>query len=188
MSAWEGLTPPYSTIVADPPWHYDQVSPPNPWMNVAEPNRRGFKGGDLGYSSMTLDEIKALPVADLADDARLFLWTTNRYLRHAWDVVEAWGFDPQDRLLVWCKTPRGTMNVTTEFVLVAKRGKPEKMPWTNTTWYQWPLQIGRGHSAKPPQFLDLVETWSPGPYVELFARAPRLGWDSWGKGYESEVA
>jgi N6-adenosine-specific RNA methylase IME4 len=187
VTTWEGLSPPYSTIVADPPWHYDEVNPPNPWLNVKNERRRGgYSGGSLAYGSMSLDAIKALPVGDLGPDARLFLWTTNRYLRHAWDVAEAWGFAPMDRLLVWCKPPRGTTPITTEFVLLAKRGRPERMPWSGTTWFDWPRE--RTHSAKPPAFLDLVESWCPGPYVELFARAPRLGWDSWGKGYETGAA
>jgi len=171
---WEGLTPPYRTIVADPPWHYDKIG--------ADKDREGYRGKGLAYSSMSLQEIQALPVADLAEDTRLYLWTTNRYLRHAWSVVEAWGFTPQDRVLVWCKAPRATTPVTTEFVLIGKRGKPEKMPWHATTWFQWPHQAA--HSVKPDAFMDLVESWSPGPYIELFARAPRLGWDSWGHGYE----
>ena len=179
MSLFDGLNPPYSTIVADPPWHYDKIGP--------DKSREGYRGAALPYSGMTLDAITAMPVAELAaDDARLYLWVTNRYLRHAWDVVEAWGFTPGDRVLVWCKSPRATTPVTTEFVLIAKRGKPPRLPWHGTTWFQWPHQ--RGHSTKPAAFGDLVESWSPGPYLELFARAPRLGWDSWGHGYESGVA
>jgi hypothetical protein len=59
--------------------------------------------------------------------------------------------------------------------------EPRERSRIDSSWWSWP----RGaHSAKPPAFLDLVEQVSPGPYVELFARAPRLGWDSWGKGYE----
>lgn len=185
VSAWDGLSPPYSTIVADPPWHYDKINPANPWLNVDVERRTGYLGAPLAYASLTLDEIAALPVADLAaDDARIFLWTTNRYLRHAWSVVESWGFEAQERTLVWCKEPRGTTPVTTEFVIIGKRGKPQRMPWHGTTWFNWkrpPL-----HSRKPDAFIDLVESWCPGPYVELFARAPRLGWDSWGYGYEQE--
>jgi N6-adenosine-specific RNA methylase IME4 len=171
---WEGLSPPYATIVADPPWHYAKVNSDN--------THTGYRGGGLPYSGMTLDEIQALPVAELGDDCRLFLWVTNRYLRQAWEVVEAWGFTPSERLLVWCKAPRGTTPVTTEFVLPAKRGRPPRLPWHGSTWFAWPHQ--RVHSQKPAAFGDLVESWCPGPYVELFARAPRLGWDSWGLGYE----
>lgn len=177
MSVFAELSPPYSTIVADPPWHYDEVNPPNP--------ATGYVGAGLPYSSMSLDEIKALPVGDLGDDCRVFMWTTNRYLRDSWDVLEAWGFAPMSRTLVWCKKPMGTLNVTTEFIVMGRRGSPPKMPWHGTTWFDWP----RGaHSAKPDGFIDLVESWCPGPYVELFCRRPRLGWDSWGKGYELSAA
>lgn len=168
------LTPPYATIVADPPWHYEKVNPPNPATD--------YEGAGLDYSTMTVDEIKALPVSDLAADSRCFLWITQRYLFDGPDVLRAWGFEPQGRVIVWCKPPMGTLNTTTEFVLIGKRGKPPVMPWTPTTWYAWPRS--GGHSAKPDAFADLVESWCPGPYVELFCRRPRLGWDSWGKGYE----
>lgn len=186
MTLWEGLTPPYSTIVADPPWHYPVTGSGDSQRGV-NPKGQGPRKAALPYTGMSLDSIKALPVADLAaPDARLFMWVTNRYLRHAWDVVEAWGFQPQDRVLVWCKAPRATTPVTTEFVLLAKRGKPPRMPWHSTTWFQWPHQ--RAHSVKPAAFMDLVEDWCEAPFLELFCRTPRFGWDSWGKGYESEVA
>jgi N6-adenosine-specific RNA methylase IME4 len=172
--SWEGLTPPYSTIVVDPPWHYDKVNPDNTFT--------GYRGGGLAYSSLTLPDIEALPVGDLTTDGRCFLWTTNRYLPDSWSVLRAWGFTPQERVLVWCKTPEGTTPVTTEFILIGRKGKPPRMPWHGTTWFPWPKQ--RGHSAKPAAFFDLVESWCPGPYVELFSRTPRLGWDSWGYGYE----
>ena len=180
---WEGLNPPYRTIVADPPWHYDLVNPANPGLagHVGRPVDRT----PLAYSGMTVDEVRAVGVGDLADThCRLYLWTTNRYLRHAWSVVEAWGFKAQDRVLVWCKPPMGTTPVTTEFILMGKRGKPPRMPWHNTTWFDWP-RPHHEHSVKPAAFGDLVESWSPGPYVELFARQPRLGWDHWGYGIES---
>lgn len=175
---WTGLNLPYSTIVVDPPWHYDKIGP--------DKDREGYVGAGLSYGSMSLDEIKALPVGDLCTDGRVFLWITNRYLRHGWDVLESWGFEPQQRALVWCKKPRATTPITTEFVLMGKKGKPAKLPWHGTTWFQWPLQSI--HSQKPDAFMDLVESWCPGPYVELFCRRPRFGWDSWGKGYESGAA
>ncbi len=184
---WSGLTPPYSTIVVDPPWPYLKINPDAPRF-VDDAGRvlsSGIhaRGATLAYSTLSLDEIRALDVASLAaDDARLYLWITNRYLRHAWSIVESWGFTPQDRLLVWCKPPRATTPITTEYVLIARRGNPPRMPWHGTTWFTWPLQSV--HSAKPAAFGDLVESWSPGPYVELFARSPRLGWDSRGYGWE----
>lgn len=188
---FDDLTPPYSTIVVDPPWHYAKTNADAPRyvddagrVRSSGAHARGTSG--LPYSSMTLDEIKALPVGDLTVDGRCFLWVTNRYLRHGWDVLEAWGFDPLDRALVWCKTPRATTPVTTEFVLMGRKGNPPRLPWHGTTWFDWPLQ--NGHSVKPDAFGDLVESWCPGPYLEMFCRRPRLGWDSWGKGYELGAA
>lgn len=184
---WEGLTPPYSTVVVDPPWHYAKVNPDSHESRADYKRASPYLGGGLDYSSMTLDEIKALPVGSLVADGRCFLWVTNRYLRHGWDVLESWGFQPLDRTLVWCKPPRGTTPVTTEFVLIGRKGSPPRLPWHGTTWFDWPWHRF-AHSVKPAAFMDLVESWCPGPYVELFARAPRLGWDSWGLGYESERA
>jgi len=176
MSIWAGLNPPYSTIVIDPPWPYG-VGP--------HKSREGYKGKSLPYSSMTLPEIRALPVAELGTDVRVYLWITNRYLRYGWDILESWGFEVADRTFVWCKKPRCTTPVTTEYILVGKRGKPARLPWHPTTHFHWPLQSA--HSQKPAAFMDLVEQWSEPPYLELFARSPRLGWDSWGMGWEGII-
>jgi N6-adenosine-specific RNA methylase IME4 len=176
VSVFEGLTPPYSTIVADPPWLYKQGGPTTGFAPLRPPP----------YSMMTVDEIAALPVGDLAaESAHLYLWTTNAYLRASFDLAESWGFR-HSQTLTWCKPrrgigPGGAFSNTTEFVLFCRRGTLAPTSRVDTTWWTWPR--GR-HSVKPSAFLDLVEAVSPGPYVELFARAPRLGWDSWGKGYE----
>lgn len=176
------LTPPYATIVADPPWQYEQGGP---YSGVWASGPRVPP-----YSSMRLDHIQALPVGRLAaPNAHLYLWTTNRYLRASFDVAEAWGFQPS-QVLTWCKPPKGVgpggaFTTTTEFVLFARKGSLAPLRRLDTSWWLW--QRGK-HSAKPAGFLDLVERVSPGPHVELFAREPRLGWDSWGKGYEIGVA
>lgn len=183
---FDELSPPYSTIVAYPPWQHDKGSPVNAWGRVGDARKRVR----LRYSSLPVAEITALPVADLAAaDAHLYLWTTNRFLRHAWSIAEAWGFKPS-QMLTWCKPPvgvgpGGAFANTSEFVLFCRRGSLSHLTRVESTWWEWP----RGpHSAKPAAFLDLVERVSPGPYVELFARAPRLGWDSWGYGYESAAS
>lgn len=147
--------------------------PPPAW----EP---GGRNRPLPYPTMSLDEIEALPVRDLADDvAHLYVWTINRYVERTYTIARAWGFRPS-ALLVWAKTPRGLgggghyVN-TTEYVLFARRGIEGSNPTRRhpTTWWNWP----RGeHSAKPDAFLDIVEEVSPGPYAELFSRRPRFGW------------
>lgn len=179
---WEGLNPPYSTIVADPPWAIGSFG--------SNFHARGLGRKPCPYSTMTVDAVEALPVGGLAAaDAALFLWTTNQFVESAYKICRAWEFRPI-KLLVWCKAPKGyglggTFASATEFVLFARRGSLAMTSRVERNWWQWPR--GR-HSAKPPGFLDIVEQVSPGPYVELFARAPRLGWDSWGKGYESGAA
>jgi N6-adenosine-specific RNA methylase IME4 len=165
----------YRTIVADPPWPINE-SPGSGW------NGRAAKQ-PLPYSTLSLDAIRSLPVADLAspDGAHLYLWAINRYLDDAFDVCRAWGFQ-FSKVLVWCKPPqgkigRGAFGATTEYVLFARRGSLAHTNWVDRNWWNWPR--GR-HSAKPEAFLDIVEQVSPGPYVELFARRDRLGWDTWG--------
>lgn len=184
MTFWEGLNPPYSTIVADPPWPYPEGFPtqsrtPGKWAGDIQTK-------PLPYSEMSLGEIKALPVGDLAAaDARLFLWTTNRYLPDAFAVAEWWGFRYK-QALVWHKRD-GNMGgsvapCSAEFLLVCVKGAPRVLAKAASAVIL--ASQAKQHSRKPEAFLDLVEEVSPGPYVELFCREPRFGWDSWGKGYE----
>jgi N6-adenosine-specific RNA methylase IME4 len=188
----------YRTIVADPPWdHSDGTGVTLTHGDKTKRRQRadGAVATTLPYASMTLDDICALPVAGLAErDAHLYLWTTNRYLRSAWDIAEAWGFTGSC-VLTWCKAPAGfgvggTFKSTTEFCLFARRGSLASLRDVDTRWFTWPRRCGPSvafgqrrnalHSAKPEAFLDMVESVSPGPYVELFARRNRLGWDTWG--------
>lgn len=174
----------YRTIVADPPWAYDEGWPaastsPRSLFNrsgmPADPNVRSA----LPYQSMTVADIRAMPVGSLAaSDAHLLLWTTNRYLSSSFEIARAWGFRPS-QLLTWCKSrrglgPGGVFANTTEFVLYARRGRPEHKQRVDSTWWEW--KRGR-HSSKPELFFDLIETTFPPPYAELFARRARLGWE-----------
>jgi N6-adenosine-specific RNA methylase IME4 len=145
--------------------------------------QNGRSGTD--YQTMSIEEIAALEVRDLIapTGTHLYLWTTNTHLEHAWGIARAWGFTPK-QLLTWCKKPKGMIGFgafspCTEFCLFAAaveraihRGRCDR------TWWEWPRTIK--HSAKPVQFFDVVESVSPGPYLEMFARKNRLGWDAWG--------
>ncbi len=184
---FDELDGPYSTLVVDPPWHYAQGGPRN--GNGWETAGRGAIRVPP-YSSMSVEEITAMPVGSIAEgDSHLYLWTTNAYLRASFDIVEAWGFR-HSQTLTWCKPPRGigpggAFSNTTEFVLFCRHGSLKPTERIDTTWFSFP----RGeHSVKPAGFMDIVERVSPGPYVELFARAPRLGWDAWGYGHEQQAA
>jgi N6-adenosine-specific RNA methylase IME4 len=135
---------------------------------------------------MTLEEIAALPVRELADPAgcRVYMWTTNRYLQHAWEIFDAWGVR-YGQTLVWCKAPMGAglggdFQISTEFIVSGRIGAPKRTSErVDTTWFRWP-RMGKAHSRKPEAFLDLVERVSDAPRLEMFARRNRLGWDTWG--------
>ena len=185
--SWEGLNPPYRTIVADPPWRYrtdrvSHMSTANKERTSPDPNKR--------YSGLSDDEIGSLPVADLADAAaHLYLWTTCPKMEESFAIMRAWGFTYKT-LVTWRK--QGTLGmgvyyrVDTEHVLFGVRGSLPIPPADRQR--NWLEAAKLGHSIKPPAFFDLVERVSPGPYVELFARQPRLGWDHWGLGIEGTLA
>ena len=175
----------YRTIVADPPWAYPGG------VSAGGTPGKPVKAYELPYDSMTLDEIKALPVSDLAmPDAWLALWTTNRYLGDAFDVLRSWGFVYR-QCLVWHKLGASPFGGTwasngAEFLLAAARGNP-------TVKARWPepsvITTNRmgTHSRKPDVWGDLIEHCCEGPYLEMFARRNRLGWDTWGNEALSHV-
>jgi N6-adenosine-specific RNA methylase IME4 len=169
----------YRTIVADPPWEIDGGR-----SRRTDARNGGWvrnRPGALPYPTLGVADIRSLPVAGVSEpNASLFLWTVNAHIEDAYDIVRAWGFKPST-LLTWCKPGEavlgGTFGPTAEFVLFARRGSPQRTGRVGRTWWEWP----RGaHSAKPDAFLDLVEQVSPGPYLEMFARRARFGWDYWG--------
>jgi N6-adenosine-specific RNA methylase IME4 len=131
---------------------------------------------------MTVEEIAALPVSSVAgSDAHLYLWTINAYVEAAYAVARALGFRPST-LLTWAKAPMGlglggTFSNSTEFCLFARRGSLKAMCRVDRNWWGW--KRGR-HSVKPSDFQDLIETVTPGPRLELFARRVRPGWTVWG--------
>jgi len=176
----------YRTIVADPPWHIK-------FGSNRTPSKRGGWAAekwaretvrDLVYPTMTVAEISALGIGDLADDdAHLYIWTVNAYVRDTYAIAEAWGFRPA-QLLTWAKEPMGlglggAFTPTTEHVLFCRRGTLRATARMDSTWWKWK----RGpHSAKPEAFLDMVEAVSPPPRLEVFARRARFGWDYAGDG------
>ena len=167
-------TGPFRCIVADPPWPYKARMKGS--MTKGEQRAVPFDE----YATMSLPDIAALPVRDLAaDGCHLYLWTTQAFLRDAYTVLDAWGFK-QGALLVWSKPPKGvcgTWVCSAEFCIFARRGTLAAKSRHIGTVFEW--KRGR-HSAKPEAFQDMVETVSPGPYLELFARRERPGWTVWG--------
>lgn len=180
----------YRTIAADPPWRY------NAQTTVLRSNGRGA-GAEHHYETMTNPEIAAYPVMAMAeDDAHLYMWTTNPVLLRMnerirrpdpVEIVRAWGFEPK-ALITWVKTTQagvpsrgGTgwhFRGATEHCIFAVRGKlpiPAELRQPNVL-----LAPRARHSAKPEEFMRMVEEVSPGPYVELFARTERKGWTAIG--------
>lgn len=177
----------YVTIAADPPW-------PIEWRGgSARRDGRGVVryGGKvaLPYKPMSIDDICALPVDRVAAaDAHLYLWIPDRFLVEgvAARVARAWGFKPGRCIVWWAKRGYGLGTFPRpahEALVVCKRGSLPFAVSNEGSVQEWKQPYERGarkHSAKPEGAYDLIERASPGPYLELFARRGRLGWDHWG--------
>jgi N6-adenosine-specific RNA methylase IME4 len=180
---------PFGVMVADPPWMYQK----RPGIHGAGRSARGT--ADLHYATLTNEEIRDLPVREsAAADAHLFLWVTNpgvyggRFSELTpGHIAAAWGFEYRT-LLTWVKTSATGEPIRsglgwyfrgcTEHVLYATRGAatvPAALREPNV------ILAPRGrHSAKPPEFMQLVERVTTGDRLELFGRGPRPGWTVWG--------
>jgi len=183
----------YRTIYADPPWKYGK------WGGCSGRGSRGLvlNGEDtpMPYDTMTIEEIKALPIIEIADDnCELYLWTTQRYLPISFEIIKHWGFK-YCQTLTWCKEPRGTgqggiYTPTTEFLILARRGKMPKVERVNTTWWKV-KRPHNNHSKKPDSFRTLIESVTEEPRIELFARNYTdtlfSRWDVWGNEVESDI-
>lgn len=173
------MTGQYSTILADPPWQFQ-----NRTGKVAPEHRRLLR-----YPTMELKEIIELPVARLgAAQSHLYLWVPNALLQEGLRVMEAWGFTYKSNL-VWHKIRkdggsdgRGVgfyfRNVT-EMVLFGVRGSMRTLA-PGRRQVNLLATRKREHSRKPDEIYDIIESCSPGPYLEVFARFRRPGWKQWG--------
>jgi len=170
----------YQIIYADPPW--DVKRGPDWYSNG--PSK------PLPYPTMSIEQIKALPIKDIADtNCHLYLWTINKYIRESYDVANAWGFNVSC-MLTWCK-PRhgigigGTFVQTTEHLLFCRKGTLTAQKRVDTTWFE---HKRLSHSEKPEMFRNMVvEVSGDIPRVELFARQKTEGWDVWGNEVESDI-
>lgn len=158
----------FHVIVIDPPWQYG--------ARAEDTTHRGRNP----YPDMPLEAIKALPVGERAEDnCVLWLWTTNAFMRAAYECLDAWGF-AEKTILTWAKDRMGTgdwLRGQTEHCVMAIRGRPTVLLTNQTTLLNAPL---REHSRKPDEFYALVEALCPGTKLEMFAREPRAGWRAWG--------
>jgi N6-adenosine-specific RNA methylase IME4 len=179
MTGLPGLVGRYGTILIDPPWRFA-----NRTGKVAPEHKRLRR-----YPTMSFDEIAALPVADHAlPQSHLYLWCPNALLLEALQIMKGWGFVYKTNI-VWFKTrkdggPDGRgvgfyfRNVT-EMLLFGTRGKLRTLR-PGRSQVNIMMSRKQEHSWKPAQAYDIIEACSPAPYLELFARQRRTGWEWWG--------
>ena len=170
----------FRTILADPPWQFQ-----NRTGKMAPEHRRLSR-----YGTMKLDDVLAMPVAELAGDpAHLYLWVPNALLPEGLQVMAAWGFTYKSNI-VWHKIrkdggPDGRgvgfyFRNTTELILFGVRGKNARTKAPGRRQVNIIKTQKREHSRKPDELYDIIESCSEGPFLELFARGPRKGWSVWG--------
>ena len=173
----------FSVVYADPPWQWKTRS------------AKGLDGRPQHYGRMSLSDIKAMPVADCAEkDCWLFLWTTGPHLPQAFEVMKAWGFEYSGMGFTWVKLNKNapktsfsasdlfmgggyTTRKNAEFCLLGRRGQPKRL---RADVQEVMVSPRREHSRKPDEFYGRIEAFAAGPYLELFSRTARDGWECWG--------
>ena len=176
----------YKVIVADPPWHFK-----------ARSDKGLGRSADMHYDTMSLEDIMGLPVQDLAaKDCVLFLWITDPMLFKGQELMERWGFKYKTVGFYWVKlnkdgeTPFTGMgfwtranpeqvltNLDEHQVMLGAQGHPKRQAANIPRLI---MSKRREHSRKPDEMFDRVESLVDGPYLELFSREERKGWDTWG--------
>jgi len=177
----------FGTILADPPWQFQ-----NRTGKMAPEHKRLLR-----YPTLSLGEILELPVAQLAlPQSHLYLWVPNALVLEGLEVMKRWGFTYKTNV-IWYKVRkdggpdrRGVgfyfRNVT-ELVLFGVRGSLRTLP-PGRRQENIIVSQKKEHSRKPDHLYDIIESCSPGPYLELFARRSRHGWSSWGNEIDSQQA
>lgn len=173
----------YNTIVIDPPWEITMTG-----RNNTRPNR----ARQLPYNTMSLEEIKKIPIYQIANiGCHIYCWATNKTLKQSFDVLHSWGVNFH-LTLVWVKptsiAPCFAYKFATEFCLLGFYGKPMQkfIGKGKLNWLQAFTKAGQ-HSRKPNVFRALFEEMSPSPRIELFARERYEGWDAWGNEVSKEI-
>lgn len=170
----------YKTILADPPWQFS-----NRTGKVAPEHKRLNR-----YSTMTLEDICAMPVSSLTEStAHLYLWVPNALLKEGLDVMDAWGFTYKTNI-IWQKVrkdgePDGRgvgfyFRNTTEILLFGVKGKNARTLQPGRSQVNVIKSMKREHSRKPDEQYKIIQECSPAEYLELFARGSRDNWDVWG--------
>ena len=177
----------YGTILVDPAWG---------WVSFSGKAAAPHRSDDEPYPVMTIEELRALPVADLAaKDCVLIMWVIGSHLDQAIELGRFWGFTYKTDLFTWVKVGKHDPAVRpismgkwsrkqTEQALIFSRGKPSRLDAGVRQLLETDEHVifapKREHSRKPEEQYDRIERLVAGPYVELFSRQPRDQWDSWG--------
>ena len=173
----------YQAIYADPPWDYQQC--------------RLSGSAKKHYPTMRIEELCALPVADIADrDCALFLWATFPQLPEALRLIQAWGFVYKTVAFVWLKQNRKALTwfyglgfwtrSNAEICLLATKGHPKRQ---SAGIHQLVISPVEQHSKKPDEVREkIVALMGDVPRIELFARQQTPGWDVWGNEVENSTA
>jgi N6-adenosine-specific RNA methylase IME4 len=160
----------FSTIVLDPPWD---------WGDEGDQDQLGR--AKPTYSTMSLDKLMEFPISDLTEkNAHIYLWITNRSLPKGFALLEKWGFR-YITLITWGKPSFGMGNYfrgQTEHIIFGVKGLLSLL--RNDVGTLLLAKKGKRHSEKPDEFYSLVESCSPGPWLDMFARKQRPGWIVWG--------
>jgi N6-adenosine-specific RNA methylase IME4 len=175
----------FQVIYADPPWEFKVYS-----------GKGKQRSAERHYDTESLDDIKALPVADLAaDDCALFLWCVMPELPGALEVIKAWGFEYKTAGFTWIKQNRNGEGLfwgmgywtraNAELCLLATRGSPTRL---NADVHQVVMAPVGEHSRKPDEVRKRIKRLIGGPYLELFARQQVEGWHTWGNEIVAEAA
>ena len=171
----------FAAVLCDPPWRFS-----NRTGKIAPEHRRLHR-----YSTMPLDEVKALPVAEIsAPTAHLYLWVPTSLIPEGLAVMAAWNFQYKTSL-IWHKIRKDGgsdgrccgfyFRTVSEIILFGTRGKKARTLAPGRSRVNLIAARTRGHSVKPDELHPIIESCSPGPFIELFARgAPRSGWSAWG--------
>lgn len=170
----------FHTVLADPPWQFI-----NRTGKVAPEHKRLNR-----YTTLSVDEIISIPVAEVVEEpAHLYLWVPNALLPEGLKVLTEWGFTYKTNL-IWHKIrkdggPDGRgvgfyFRNTTEMILFGVRGKNARTLQPGRSQVNIIKSRKMEHSRKPDEQYEVIESCSPGPYLELFARGPRNGWVVWG--------
>lgn len=178
----------YNIIYADPPWKYNDKM-------VMQGVHGAIRGAEAFYNTMTLQDIKNLPIKEIADNnCILFIWITMPLLPCVFEVIKAWGFEYKTCGFTWIKkTKKGKNHLgmghytrgNAELCLIAKKGKIKILNHSISQIIESEIQ----HHSKKPDIIreKIVELLGDLPRVELFARNTTEGWDVWGNEVECDL-